>query len=78
MGRDDRYGKLERLLAAARAGRGLTQAAVAELLGKPQSFVSKYESGERRLDVVEVLRVCAALGVNPKDIIDRLELGHDG
>ena len=77
MGRDERYAELERLLAAARAGEGLTQAAVAELLGKPQSFVSKYESGERRLDVVEFLRVCAALGVNPKDIIDRLELGHD-
>ena len=76
MARDERYAALERLLAAARARDGLTQAAVAELLGKPQSFVSKYESGERRLDVVEFLRVCAALGVNPKDIIDQLERGH--
>ncbi len=49
-----RYQKLlERLLAARREAR-LTQVQVAAVFGKPQSFVSKCESGERRIDVVEL------------------------
>jgi transcriptional regulator with XRE-family HTH domain len=42
---------------------GLTQAQLAERLGETQSFVSKCERGERRLDVVEVRAFCLALGV---------------
>ena len=41
-------------LKAARESAGLTQAEVAQALGRPQSFVSKCESGERRLDVIEL------------------------
>jgi transcriptional regulator with XRE-family HTH domain len=41
---------------------GITQEAVADALGRPQSYVSKYESGERRLDFVETLDICGALG----------------
>ena len=41
---------------------GLTQAEVARKLGKPQSFVSKSESGERRLDAVELKRMAEILG----------------
>jgi transcriptional regulator with XRE-family HTH domain len=44
---------LERLKAARRRA-GLTQAEVAQRLGRPQSFVSKCESGERRVDVIEL------------------------
>jgi transcriptional regulator with XRE-family HTH domain len=44
---------LKRLIAARRAA-NLSQAGVAKLLGKPQSFVSKSESGERRIDIVEL------------------------
>lgn len=44
---------------------GLGQVELAELLGKPQSFVSKYESGERRLDVLELLDVLRHLKVDP-------------
>ena len=45
-------------------GAGLTQLQVGgERLGKPQSFVSKYEASERRLDLVERRQVCAALGI---------------
>jgi transcriptional regulator with XRE-family HTH domain len=43
-------------LKAARRAAGLTQTEVASLLGKPQSFVAKCESGERRIDVVELAR----------------------
>ncbi|MNF15991.1 helix-turn-helix protein [compost metagenome] len=51
----------------------MTQAQVAERLGKPQSFVSKYERGERRLDVIEFIEVCRLLGVEPEKLIQRLE-----
>lgn len=60
------------MLVEARKGCGLTQAEVAERLGKLQSFVSKYERGERRLDVVEFLEVARAIGIDPKAIIDEL------
>lgn len=45
-----------------RLGSGLTQVELAAKLDKPQSFVSKYESGERRLDVLELREICLALG----------------
>lgn len=50
----ERYQKLLERLQSARRDAGLTQVAVAEAFGKPQSFVSKCESGERRIDVVEL------------------------
>jgi transcriptional regulator with XRE-family HTH domain len=43
--------------------RSMTQAELSSALGMPQSFVSKYEMGERRLDFVEVGRICAELGM---------------
>lgn len=51
----------------------MTQVEVAERLRRPQSFVSKYESGERRLDVVEFLDVAQAIGIDPARFIKRLE-----
>ena len=51
---------------------GLTQVQVATALKRPQSFVSKYESGERNLDVVEFVAVCKALGVSPADVLASL------
>ena len=56
----------ERLCALLRSYRvqaGLRQVDVAERLHTPQSFVSKYESGERRLDLIELQQVCTVLGV---------------
>lgn len=49
----------------ARKSAGLTQVDLASRLKRPQSFVSKYERGERRLDLVEFGEVAAALGINP-------------
>jgi transcriptional regulator with XRE-family HTH domain len=51
----------------------LTQVALAKKLGRPQSFVSKFERGERRLDVIEFLDVARALKVDPAQIIANLE-----
>ena len=56
-----RQRRLSRLLREVRQDAGLTQAEVAARLGRPQSFVSKYESGERRLDLIELQTVCKAL-----------------
>jgi transcriptional regulator with XRE-family HTH domain len=58
------YGELLRLLVSARRDAGLRQVDLAGRLGKPQSFVSKMERGERRLDVVELIVVARAIGVD--------------
>ena len=55
-------------LAAARRRASVTQQALATRLGKPQSFVSEYERGQRRVDVVELLVISRALGVDPLDL----------
>lgn len=52
----------------------LTQVQVAAELGVPQSFVSKYESGERRLDVIELHHVGKVLGTTVQAILERVEL----
>jgi len=66
------YKKLRRLLAQARADAGLTQLQVAERVKRPQSFVSKYENGERQLDVIEFVAVCKAIGVSPAGLVEYL------
>jgi len=68
----DRYKRLCQLLVATRKRKKLTQAVVAGLLHKPQSYVSKYESGERRLDVVEFLDIAAVLGIQPAKLLTQL------
>jgi transcriptional regulator with XRE-family HTH domain len=65
--------KLLSLLRQARTEAGLTQEQVAKTLGRPQSFIAKYELGERRLDILELRQVCEALGVTLPDFISRLE-----
>jgi transcriptional regulator with XRE-family HTH domain len=65
--------QLQQLLRQVRNEAGLTQTDVAERVGRPQSFVSKYESGERRLDVLELRAVCSAMGISLPDFIKRLE-----
>jgi len=61
------------LLREVRRQAGLRQVDVAKLLGKPQSFVSNYESGERRLDVLELRKVCEVTGVDLGQFVRRLE-----
>lgn len=61
----DEQAKLRGQFIQARKNAGLTQVGLAERLGRPQSFVSKYERGERKLDVIEFCRVCRALEIDP-------------
>jgi transcriptional regulator with XRE-family HTH domain len=65
--------KLQTLLRQLRLDAGLTQMALAKRLFRPQSFVSKYESGERRLDLIELRQVCLVLGISLEDFINRFE-----
>ena len=53
------------LMRQSRRKAGLTQQELAKRLGKPQSFVAKYEGGERRLDVLEFLAVMRAMEADP-------------
>ena len=63
------------LLRQIRTEAGLRQVDVAKALGVPQSYVSNYESGERRMDVLELRRVCGMCGSSLKEFTDRLERG---
>ena len=58
---------------AARKAAGLTQQDLAQRLKKPQSFVAKYEGGERRVDVVEFLAITRAIGTDPVRILRALQ-----
>jgi transcriptional regulator with XRE-family HTH domain len=66
------YTRFRELLTEAREGAGLTQAELARKLDKPQSYVSKFERGERRLDVVEFFEVARALKIDGFALLRRL------
>lgn len=67
------YDIFRRCMIAARKEAQLTQDSLAKSLNKPQSFVAKYENGERRLDVIEFLLVSRAIGIEPCNIINKIE-----
>ncbi len=66
------YRQFLALMREARDQVGLSQVELAERLGKPQSFVSKYESGERRLDVAEFIQICQAMEVSAPKLLKKL------
>lgn len=61
------------LLRQVREEKGLRQTDVADALGCPQSVVSKYEAGERRLDLIELHDLCAVLGIPLREFVTRFE-----
>ncbi|MBY0460311.1 MAG: helix-turn-helix transcriptional regulator [Gemmataceae bacterium] len=67
------YAILLELLREAREEAGLTQVELAERLGQSQSFVSKAEVGERRLDLIQLRTICLALGATLLDFVAKLE-----
>ena len=65
----------ERLYALLREGRekaGLTQRAFAAMLDRPQSFVSRYETGASMVTVVDLIWLCGALGLDPRWVLDEV------
>jgi transcriptional regulator with XRE-family HTH domain len=65
----EQYGRFRELLIQYRQARSITQSQLGEALNRPQSFVSKYESGERRLDFIEFLEISTALQFDPCELI---------
>jgi len=73
--RSEGHRRLLRLLINARHNAGLTQRDLANLLGRSPSFVGNYESGQRRIDVVELDAICQALGIKASTVMRRWERG---
>ena len=69
----DEYEAFLRRLVSARIEAGLTQQELANRINRPQSFVSKYERRERRLDVLEFISVCHVLNADTCSIIREIE-----
>jgi transcriptional regulator with XRE-family HTH domain len=65
--------RLVSLLREMRVEAGLTQTDLAARAGKDQAFVSRYESGQRRLDVLELREICQAIGITLGEFVKRLE-----
>lgn len=61
------------MLRTLRIEKGIRQQDLAAALGEPQSFISKVESGERRLDLLELRKFCLALGTSLTDFTRMLE-----
>jgi transcriptional regulator with XRE-family HTH domain len=61
------------LMIEAREKAGLTQQVLAKRLGRPQSFVAKYETGERRIDLIEFLSIARTIGTDPVRILRALQ-----
>jgi len=68
---------LQQVLRALRQEKGVTQGGLAKLVGRPQSYISKVESGERKVDLPELDEICRALGTNLETLVRRYkrELG---
>ena len=66
------YAALGRCLADTRKGAGVTQDELAARLKKPQSFVSAYERGQRRVDVLELLVILKALGADAREVFSKI------
>lgn len=67
-----RYVTLRNFVVAERKKAGLTQSAVAERLGRPQSYVADIERNERRIDVIEFISLGEAIGFDCVDVLRRV------
>jgi transcriptional regulator with XRE-family HTH domain len=67
------YLVITELLYRLRVNAGLTQKQLAEKLNSPQSYISKIESGERRIDLIELRELCKALNTNLIEFTTMLE-----
>lgn len=70
--RSPKHLQLQSVLVAARKSAGLTQAQLADAMKRPQSFVAKYEVGERRIDVIEFCEIAGALNLDASKLLAKL------
>lgn len=68
--RSPEHQRLIALLSDARRKKGLTQAELAEMIGRPQSFIAKIEGGERRLEVLEFAHIARVLGLDAGSLLN--------
>ena len=68
------YKELIKILVEARKSKGVTQVELGKRIGKRQTFVSKFELCERRLDILEFVIICKAIGVSPNTIIKKSKI----
>lgn len=71
------YVLLREFLTEGRLAAGLTQDQLAAKLNRPQSYIAKYETGDRRLDVIEFLEICSTLGIDPNSILAQIRTALD-
>jgi transcriptional regulator with XRE-family HTH domain len=69
----DSYKLVVAALVRARKKAGVTQLQLAATIGQRQTFISKYELGERRLDIAEFLEICRAIGADPQKLLRAAE-----
>ena len=69
----DRRNLLLKILKEARLAAGLRQLDVAQALDRPQSYVAKIESGERKIDFIEVVDICKVLDLQPEQLLKKLK-----
>ena len=67
-----RHRRLIEEVAAARKAAGMSQRALAERLRRSDSYISKFEAGERRLEVCEFIELCEVIGTDPAQLISRI------
>jgi transcriptional regulator with XRE-family HTH domain len=70
---DEKREIFRKLLIKERKGKNITQMELSKKLNKPQSFVSKYENGERNLDFVEIYQICIELNTNLENLVTQFK-----
>ncbi|EBG5321696.1 helix-turn-helix transcriptional regulator [Salmonella enterica subsp. enterica] len=68
----EEYQSVIKVLRDTRVKKGITQEKLAQAMNRPQSFIAKIESGERRLDVIEFAYVAQLLDINPAPLLEKV------
>jgi len=67
-----RHQRLIEILIDARKHAGIRQAELARRVGKTQTFVARFEAGQRRIDAIELLALCEIIGIDPVKVIRKV------
>lgn len=70
--RTKRHQRLVEILITARKQAGIRQAELARRVGKTQTFVTRFEAGQRRIDAIELLALCRIIGIDPVKMVRKL------